>query len=143
VRWQRGFLASCRGLVKNSFAAVEWRWSMTLGGALMMALLAIVPLAGVVGGPPEVRVLAAVPLGLSMLLHGGAARRLASGTGLEGLAFPVCGAALLAVTVWSALSATLGGVSWRGRRYPLATLRRGCVREQDWPVSRAVGWDQD
>jgi hypothetical protein len=141
VRWQQGFLASCRGLVKNSFAAVEWRWGMTLGGAVMMALLAVVPLAGVVGGPAEVRGLAGLPLVVSMLLHGGAARRLSSGTGLEGLTFPVCGTALLAVTLWSALSATVRGVSWRGRHYPLAALRQGCVREADWPASRAVGWN--
>lgn len=141
VRWQRGLVASWRGLVKNSFAAVEWRWAMTVVGGVFLTLLALVPAAAVLLAPAEVRLLAALPLGLSIAFHGGAARRTASGTGLEGLTFPVCAAALIAVSVWSAVSATLRGVTWRGRRYPLHVLRRGCVRERDWPASRAVGWD--
>lgn len=141
VRWQRGFLASWRGLVKNSFAAVEWRWGMTLAGAVLMALLALAPVAALALGPPEVRPLAAATLLTGVLLHGGIARRMASGSGLEGLAFPACWLSLIALMLWSALSATWRGVEWRGRRYPLPLLRAGCVRERDWPAARAVGWD--
>jgi glycosyltransferase involved in cell wall biosynthesis len=141
VRWQRGLVASWRGLVKNSFAAAEWRWGMVVAGLVTMTLLALVPAAAVVFAPPKVRLLAAVPLLLSVVFHGAAARRVSAGTGLEGLTFPLCALALMGVSVWSAASATVRGVTWRGHRYPLAVLRRGCVRERDWPSSRAVGWD--
>jgi glycosyl transferase family 2 len=141
VRWQRGPVASWQGLVKNSFAAAEWRWGIVAAGAVTMAILAGVPLAAVLAAPPPVWMLAAVPLALSVVLHAAAARRVCAGSGLEGLTFPLCGLALVAVSVWSALSATLWGVTWRGHRYPLAVLRAGCVRERDWPASRAAGWD--
>jgi hypothetical protein len=129
VRWQRGLAASWRGLVKNAFAAVEWRWGMTVAGTAFMALLTLVPAAAVLLAPGDVRLVAAVPFVLSTAIHGGAARRIAGGSGLEGLLFPLCGLGLIAVTVWSAVSATLWGVGWRGRRYPLDVLRGGCVRE--------------
>jgi hypothetical protein len=74
-------------------------------------------------------------------LAGAAAYEISDGLGLEGILFPLACLALIGVVIASAALATLnGGITWRGTFYPLATLRRGCVRERDWPVSAAVGW---
>jgi hypothetical protein len=73
--------------------------------------------------------------------HGAICRRAAFGHGLEGLLLPFMLPALVAVLLWSALRATWqDGIQWRGTHYGLAELRRGCVREDDYPPARAIGW---
>jgi hypothetical protein len=143
VRWSRGVLATARGLLKNSFAAVEWRWGHMLYVQFVVLILALLPAVAALAAPlPWLRLLALVPVVLALGLHAGTARSLAGGSGLEGVAYVLADLALVAVGLWSAASATLaGGIEWRGTRYRLESLRDGCVRERDWPVSSAVGWD--
>jgi glycosyltransferase involved in cell wall biosynthesis len=142
VRWHPGFFASITGVVKNAFAASEFFWPAALAASLVLAALALAPLLGVLLAPGILlKLLAAVPLGLSFFLVGASARAMAGGKGNEGLLYPLCGTAMSLVLIWSGLVTQLqGGIRWRGTLYPLRALRTGCVRERDWPTSAAPGW---
>lgn len=143
VRWQHGLGASFAGLIKNGFAGAEWSWARVAVGSAVLGALSLGPAVLAWGAPtPAIRLVATLVLAGTMAIHGAAARRLAGGSGLEGLAFPLCGLGLIAVLLTSAALATWrGGISWRGTLYPLAALRAGCVRESAWPSSGAVGWE--
>jgi len=132
VRWQRGFLASMRGLVKNFFAAYEYRWRNVLRPVLLVPLATTVPAVLLFAAShPGVRVLAAAAFAVPALLLGATARRIAAGHGAEGLLLPVVGLCLAAVVLTSALVATVrGAVVWRGTRYELDELRANCVRDR-------------
>jgi Glycosyl transferase family 2 len=150
VRWQAGFWASLRGLLKNVFADAEFRWSRTLlQAALLLALGALpwAPLALLCAGPPAggapwpAWALAGAAAALPAGVLAAGARTTAEGSGLEGLAYPLTHLALAGVTLFSAALATLrGGIVWRGTVYPLADLRRGALRERDLPRRDAPGW---
>jgi cellulose synthase/poly-beta-1,6-N-acetylglucosamine synthase-like glycosyltransferase len=142
VRWNLGFRQTLRGLMKNSFAAVEWKLAEAIGVAIFLAALIVIPWLGLWLAPELVaRWLAAGSLAIPAVLVGGSARYSCDGLGVEGLVWPVTFLALAGVAVMGPLTATLrGGIDWRGRFYPLDALRRACVRERDWPKSGAVGW---
>lgn len=142
VRWQHGLLPSALGLVKNAYAAVEYRTSLALAGAAGGAFLAAAPIALLLAGPSFLaRGAAALALALSLLHHALAARRNARGSGLEALLFPPCALGLSAVLLGSAAAALLrGGVVWRGTHYPLDRVRAGCLRDADLPAEGAPGW---
>jgi len=143
VRWQSGLRASLGGLMKNAFAGAEWRWSQVALFCAGFLVVGFVPLATLVLPTVlPVKVLAGTAWLGWAVLNGIAAREASDGVGLEGLLFPLACLALVGVLLASALNATLGGgIQWRGTRYPLEALRRGCVRERDWPTSAAVGWE--
>ena len=142
VRWQQGFLASLKGLIKNAFAALEWSGPRACGFALALPVFTTAPVViAILAGGPVTRALAAWATLVPMLMVGAVARRALGGTGAEGAMFPLCGPLLSAVELASAASALWRrGIVWRGTFYPLAELRRGCIREGDWPTSGAVGW---
>jgi hypothetical protein len=142
VRWQRGFLASMRGLVKNFFAGSEYRWGGVLRSALGVPLVTALPAACLaLPVSPATRLLAAVVFGFSAAVLGLAARRLAGGRGYEGLVLPIAGLGLAGVALASAVVTTWrGGVVWRGTRYGLGELRAHVVRDADWPAARAPAW---
>ena len=131
VRWQRGFAASMRGLLKNFFAGQDYRWSAILRVVLQVPLATALPAAVLAGArwlSPSAAsgALAGAALALSAALLGGTARRLAGGRGWEGLLLPVAGVAFAGVALASALGATLrGAIVWRGTRYDLRALREG------------------
>jgi hypothetical protein len=78
---------------------------------------------------------------LPILMVGASARRLSGGSGLEGLMAPLAAVTLGGVVAWSTLLALArGGIVWRGTFYPLAELRRRCVREWGMSAADAVGW---
>ena len=141
VRWQQGFVASMRGLVKNFFAGLEYRWVGTLRTLLLVPLATTFPALCLALGPGAVvRLLGAAAFAVPVLLQGANARRLAGGRGTEGLLLPFAGVCLALVALTSALSATLrGAVIWRGTRYPLRDLKMRGVRDADWPPDRAPG----
>jgi glycosyl transferase family 2 len=141
VRWQRGFAASVAGLVKNAFAATEYRLGRAARISAGLALLGLAPLVCAAAGPAPARALGLTALAVSAALHGAVARRVGGGTGLEGLAFAPCALLLSAVLLASAVAAVASGaVAWRGTRYSLAALRAGCVRASDFPAAGAAGW---
>jgi hypothetical protein len=143
VRWQPGLRASFNGLLKNSFGLWAWKWPRALVAVSALGFVTAAPAVAAWAAPtPLLRGVAALVLVLSMTLHGAAARRSASGSGLEGLTFPLCGLGLMGVLLTSAILATWrGGIVWRGTLYPLAALRAGCVCEADWSAANAVGWE--
>jgi glycosyltransferase involved in cell wall biosynthesis len=137
VRWQEGLWASMRGLLKNGFAESEYRWWRMLFNAFGVSLLAVVPAAALVAGVD--RPLALAPVVLGAIFLGGTARRVSSGTGLEGVTLPLTGLALAVVGLASAaLTTARRGIVWRDTRYPLDELRAACVRDADWPPDRTV-----
>jgi glycosyltransferase involved in cell wall biosynthesis len=143
VRWQRGFFASMRGLVKNFFAGSEYRWAGVLRSAIGVPLVTALPAACLfLPVSPAARFLSAAAFGFSAALLGLAARRLAGGRGYEGLLLPIAGLGLAAVALASAVVTTWrGGVVWRGTRYGLDELRAHAVRDADWPADRAPAWN--
>lgn len=142
VRWQHGFLPSVLGLVKNAFSAVEYRPGAAAAAAAGGALLGAVPPIVALAGPgPLARALAGAALLAALLHHGSSARRLARGSGAEGLLAPACALLLGAVVLGSAIAARWrGAVVWRGTRYGLREVRAGCLREADLPSAGAAGW---
>jgi hypothetical protein len=142
VRWQQGFVSSAAGLMKNAFAALEYRSLAAFGAASALLLLGSAPLLILLLAPPGLaRATAALALATSMLTLGLTVRGAGRGSGVEGLLAPfmtvVLGLILLASTV---VAIARGAVVWRGTRYPLAELRRRCLRERDLSPSGAPGW---
>ena len=142
VRWQNGLFASLRGLEKNAFSGCEWNTgiaAIAILGVVSAAVLPYLPL--VMTAPSWALPLAIAAAALPILLVGAAARRMSGGTGLEGLVAPLSTAGLGGVIAWSTLLALVrGGIVWRGNFYPLAELRKRCVREFGMSAANAVGW---
>ena len=141
VRWQAGFWASLRGLLKNAFADCEYRWAPVLGSAAGLLALGWLPWAGLLWAPAGgLCGLALAGALVPVALLGAGARRSAAGNGLEGLAAPLTHGAFAAVLLLSAALATLrGGLTWRDTFYSLRELRAGTLRERDLPCDAAVG----
>jgi hypothetical protein len=142
VRWQQGLMASLRGLEKNAFSGCEWRPSLAVisVSALLSAVwLPYLPL--FVDAVDWLRGLALFAAFVPMLMVAAAARRMSGGSGAEGLLAPVAASALASVIAWSTVLALWRkGIVWRGTFYPLAELRRRCVREFGMSTAKAVGW---
>jgi cellulose synthase/poly-beta-1,6-N-acetylglucosamine synthase-like glycosyltransferase len=141
LRWQPGFFATMRGLVKNLFAGAEYSWWSMLAPILGLPIITVFPaVCLILPVSPGTRLLAAVSFALPAAVVGACARRISGGRGYEGLLLPVVGLALSGTALASAIATTVrGGVVWRRTRYPLRDLRTHGIRSADFPSDRAPG----
>jgi cellulose synthase/poly-beta-1,6-N-acetylglucosamine synthase-like glycosyltransferase len=141
VRWQPGFLATMRGLVKNFFAGADYRWRNMLAPIFGLPVITTFPaICLALPVSPGTRVLAALAFALPAVFVGACARRITGGRGYEGLLVPLAGLALSGTALASAVVTTLrGGVVWRGTLYRLRELRDHSIRAADLPSDRAPG----
>ena len=162
VLWHSGFRASLRGLMKNMFAGVEWKWpTLVFGNAAWMVMIWAPWIAlprMLFQMAPEISPW--FPLGIIMLatgIHGAVSigtrstETIPTATmpspkqnflGWDALAYPLAHSAIAGALLFSAVLATLRrGIVWRDTFYPLEQLRDGCVRESGLSRSGAPGWE--
>ncbi|HET7754914.1 MAG TPA: glycosyltransferase family 2 protein, partial [Anaeromyxobacteraceae bacterium] len=89
VRWQPGFVRSVAGLLKNAFAAVEYRpVAAIVAGAALLLVGAAPPAIALLGGGSSARVIAAVALAVAMITLGLTVRGAGRASGVEGVLAP-------------------------------------------------------
>ncbi|HEV2149000.1 MAG TPA: glycosyltransferase family 2 protein [Longimicrobiaceae bacterium] len=123
VEWYRTFGELVRGLMKNSFAGVDYRLGFVVATTLLQLLVFVLPWVAVwlTGGAAQL--LFAVAVLLMFTMYAGTARTQGVSP-LYGVFFPVATLAFLYI-VWRAVVVTLAndGIDWRGTHYPLDELR--------------------
>ena len=127
VEWYHSLGEAIDGLMKNSFAVVEYNPLLMVLGAAAYLVIGLGPLAAAVLGDGMVRILGLVAAGFLLLLHLRGARE--AGAPLRGaLLYPVV-SLIFAWIVVRALTLNLwqGGITWRGTFYPLSELRKNRV----------------
>lgn len=127
VEWYHSLRQVIDGLMKNSFAVVEYNPVLMGLGAAGYLAVGLGPLAGLVLGEGVVQALGAAAAGFQLLLYGRGARE--AGAPLQAaLLYPVV-FVLLAWIVVRAMVLNLwqGGITWRGTFYPLSELRKNRV----------------
>ena len=127
VEWYRSVGEAIDGLMKNTFAVVEYRAVLAVLGALGYIALGVAPLAALVAGSGTLQLLGGAAVGVQLLLELVAARE-AKAPPTVALIYPLM-SLLLAWIVLRAVTVNLraGGIVWRGTFYPLAELRRNKI----------------
>lgn len=125
VRWAAGLGGIIRGLEKNAFAGMEFRFACVLTGVPTILLLTTWPVIGLCIGPWGARMLCAAALAC-MVWKARMASPAPGISPLYGLGFPVA-SFLFAYAIVRSMLRTYrqGGVVWRGTFYPLGELRKG------------------
>ena len=130
IRWAHGAQGGIRNLTKNVFAAFRFRIGLAAAGSAALAVMCLLPFAGLVMGLVWWRAWlapSAVSIAALAALYWGH-RRFADpnhpGTVLWLTAFPAAALVFLYAMARSAvLTLVRQGVVWRGTFYPLAELR--------------------
>jgi glycosyltransferase involved in cell wall biosynthesis len=133
VRWQEGFFASLRGMVKNGFAGHDYSVLMLIGALFAQSALFLGPFMAMALAPvattPWSALLATVGAGNGLLLFASYHRNcklLHYPTVLAWSAAPLMMIAYMGAMTVSAVRTLLsGGISWRDSFYPLPDLKRG------------------
>jgi glycosyltransferase involved in cell wall biosynthesis len=127
VEWYHSLGQAIDGLMKNSFAVVEYNPVLMAGGAAGYLLIGLGPLAAAVGGDGVVQVFGAAAAGFLLVTHLRGARE--AGAPLRAaLLYPVASVILAWIVVRAlALNLWQGGITWRGTFYPLSELRKNRV----------------
>jgi hypothetical protein len=127
VEWYSSLGEAVEGLMKNSFAVVQYHPLLGVLGALLIAGLGVGPLLAVLFGSGTPRLLGGIAAVFQLGLHLRAARESGAPYRTASL-YPVM-SLLLAWIVLRAMTLTMvrGGIVWRGTFYPLAELRRNRV----------------
>ena len=127
IRWIEGYFGAVGNFEKNGFAGLRFSLGMLAVVCIGFTLDAVVPVAGMFGGPWGVAAGLLNYAGIALCVQGN--RRI---TGISPWAAVMFGPSAV-VFAWAlARSAVLtlwrGGVVWRGTLYPLKELKQGCLR---------------
>jgi glycosyltransferase involved in cell wall biosynthesis len=132
LRWHHGLRGMIRGLEKNFYAGIEFRFGRMILGVCSLLVVGVAPFAGLVVGPWWSRLICVLGIiaGASVL---------AGTRGQNGLAWyhifalplgAVASAIALVRSTW--LTLRRRGVVWREHFYPLAALREHVRRREAW-----------
>jgi len=127
VEWYRTLGETIDGLMKNSFAVVQYNPPMMLLGVVFYVVLGLAPLAALVLGTGPLQWLGAAAVGWQLLVHAWVARE--AHLPLRAvLLYPV----IYLIFAWIVLRAMVlnlrqGGIYWRDTFYPLSELRKNRV----------------
>jgi hypothetical protein len=127
VEWYHSLREAIDGLMKNSFAVVEYNPLLMVLGAAGYLIVGLGPLAALLLGDGAVRAMGAVAAGFQLFVHLRGARE-AGAPWYAALLYPV----ISVIFCWILLRAMVlnlrqGGITWRGTFYPLAELRKNRV----------------
>ena len=127
VEWYHSVGEAIDGLMKNSFAVVEYHAPLMVFGGMFYLVVGLGPLACLLFGSGFTRVFGGAAVAFQLLLQLRVTRETLT-PWRTALLYPVA-SILLTWIVWRALVLNLvqGGISWRGTFYPLAELRRNRV----------------
>jgi glycosyltransferase involved in cell wall biosynthesis len=127
VEWYRTVGETIDGLMKNSFAVVQYNALLMLAGVVFYLVLGLGPLAALVLGDGPLRWLGGIAVGWQLLVHGLVARE--AHLPLRAvLLYPL----IYLLFAWIVLRALVvnrwqGGIYWRETFYPLSELRKNRV----------------
>ncbi len=127
VEWYSTLGAAIDGLMKNSFAVVEYHATLALGGVLLYLVAGLGPLGVIIAGGAAAKALGAAALVFQVLAAWTMSREVPT-RAAAALMFPA-GCLLLGWVVLRATVLTLGqkGIRWRGTFYSLEELRRNRI----------------
>jgi glycosyltransferase involved in cell wall biosynthesis len=127
VEWYRTIGETIDGLMKNSFAVVQYNSLLMLAGVVFYLVVGLGPLAALVLGEGPVRWLGGIAVGWQLLVHALVARE--AHLPLRAvLLYPL----IYLLFAWIVLRALVlnrwqGGIYWRETFYPLSELRKNRV----------------
>jgi len=124
-RWQPGFLAIFKGLLKNAFAGFEYNVPMTIVGILFFPFVFIGPWICLATGYTTIGVSNLALIGLGFWLASRNSRLPPVPAFILSPFLSLVAAANLATSAFKIIRE--GGVSWRGTLYPLALLKENCL----------------
>ncbi len=132
VPWYGSVGEMIRGLRKNIFAAVDYRFGRFLLATVVIICCHILPFWGLVLAGGVNQLLFALVLVVTAVFHCIAANHL--GAPLRSVCWFLVTPYLKIYMMWHAVIATLvsGGIDWRGTFYPLAELKRNLVPLWPW-----------
>lgn len=127
VEWYRTLGETIDGLMKNSFAVVQYNPLLMLAGVVFYLVVGLAPLAALLLGAGPLRWLGGIAVAWQLLIHSAVAREARLPLRAV-LLYPVV-YVLFAWIVLRALVLNLwqGGIVWRGTFYSLAELRKNRV----------------
>ena len=132
VRWQTGFLATIRGLYKNSFASLDFSLTKTLFSAVFILGIntVICAMPFITHGFLRSLYAAASLLMLGVYYVSGRVLGISSGRAVASALGAPLGGVLFAWTLLASAFITLrqGGVQWRGTLYPIKLLKGRQIR---------------
>lgn len=132
VRWQVGLGGFIRGLEKNFFAALDFRFGMIAISVLGITALAIAPHVGLFVGPWWSRSVCGLGVTAVAILLGLTSRHSRIGWYYAAV-LPLAGlATMIALARSVVLTIAQGGVRWRGHLYPLDELKAHVRLRNDW-----------
>jgi glycosyltransferase involved in cell wall biosynthesis len=127
VEWYRSIGETIDGLMKNSFAVVQYNPLLMIIGAAFYLILGLGPLAALCLGAGPAFLFGGLAVGVQLQVHLFAARE-ANLPMLAVLLYPI----IYVLFAWIVLRALVlnlsqGGIVWRGTFYPLSELRKNRV----------------